>query len=106
MIFHPDALAEFEAAIAYHEEAREGYGERLRAAVLAEVDRAERFPDIGHEVEGFAKRHDVRRLVVELFPYCSKVTTDSAPNPNAGLAVYIGGPRDTDRRKSDDRAIT
>lgn len=67
--FHPDALAEFRAAVALHEEDRPGFGALLIEAVTDKVGQAARFPRSGTPLAGFDERHDVRQFAVRQFRY-------------------------------------
>jgi hypothetical protein len=48
--FHPDALEELYAAVAWLESERPGFGVRLLDAVEARVERVARFPQSGARV--------------------------------------------------------
>lgn len=67
--FHPDARAEYVAALLYIDERREGYGEKLESEVFAAVDRALQFPGSGARVEGYPKGLDLRTFPLHDFPY-------------------------------------
>ncbi len=69
LAFHPEAELEFDAAAAWHERERDGYGALLVAEVTRRVDQAARFPTSGAPVHGFAPPYDDRKFVVRRFRY-------------------------------------
>ena len=64
-LFHDDAQAEFDAAIAYYEEKETGLGLRLHAAVEHAIDIIRRHPRIGAPY----KETSLRRFVIAAFPF-------------------------------------
>lgn len=64
-LFHDEAQAEFDAAIAYYEQSETGLGLRFHAAVEHAIDIVERHPRIGSPY----KTTQLRRYVVADFPY-------------------------------------
>ena len=62
--FHPEAAAEFDAALRYYGERREGLAASFLAAVRAATDLAAATPLAGHAFSAGA-----RRLLVPGFPY-------------------------------------
>ena len=77
---HPEAAEELEAAAAWHDRERSGYGELLYDEVRRRVAQATRFPRSGAPVRGFDARYDVRSYGLRRFPY--RIVT----------AVVIGAP--------------
>lgn len=67
--FHPEALDEFDAAVAWHEQERDGRGTMLLRNVVKRVAQAARFPRSGAPVAGFDAHHDVRQFVLRRLPY-------------------------------------
>ena len=63
--FHEEALAEFDAAIAYYEETERGLGLRFHAAVQHAIDIIERHPRIGSPY----RTTQLRKFVIGDFPY-------------------------------------
>lgn len=70
--FHPEAAAEFDAALDYYRAARGGLAERFLAAVRASTDVAIASPDAGHALPG-----SVRRLLIRGFPYAVLYAAES-----------------------------
>lgn len=62
--FHPEALAEFIAEVAYYEEVERGLGGEFADEVLRVIGRARLFPNIGSPDEG-----SVRSLLARRFPF-------------------------------------
>lgn len=67
--FHPAALDELDAAVAWHENERPGRGARLFDSVARRVLQAARFPNGGPPIAGFPDHNDVRQFVVKHAPY-------------------------------------
>jgi toxin ParE1/3/4 len=62
--FHPEAIAEFEAAALHYEATRPGLGARFTDAVEATVQRIVESPQTWRVVDD-----DVRRCLTHVFPY-------------------------------------
>ena len=62
--FHPDALAEYEAAALYYAERDSEVGQRFVAAVEDAIDRILDSPTRWHVLD-----EDVRRCLTRIFPY-------------------------------------
>lgn len=67
--FHPEALDELDAAVAYHEGERVGYGALLFDEVSRRVGQATRLPRSGTRVTGFPEALDVRQFALQRFRY-------------------------------------
>lgn len=67
--FEAEAVAEFEAAAAWYEHERPGFGALFVSEVRRAVNRAADLPRSGRRVSGTDPVRDVRRLVVRRFPY-------------------------------------
>jgi hypothetical protein len=67
--FHPEARAEYLAALIYLEEEREGYGERFEAEVDTTLDRVRSFPRSGARVEGLPRSIEARVFPLRRFRY-------------------------------------
>lgn len=67
--FHPEALVELDAAVAWHERERPGHGALLFRDVTKRVAQASRFPRSGTPLVGFEERLDVRQFVLRRFRY-------------------------------------
>jgi len=65
----PEAIAEFEEAVAYYEEQRPGLGLDFFLAIEAAVDLAAEAPVAGSPLPGPDPRYRVRKYVVKRFPY-------------------------------------
>jgi plasmid stabilization system protein ParE len=63
-VFHPEAEAEFLAAIDYYENCAEGLGHDFAVEVYAAVERISAFPTAWPVLEG-----EVRRCQTRRFPY-------------------------------------
>jgi toxin ParE1/3/4 len=65
VVFHPDAEAEFHAAVAWYEEQREGLGADLLAEVEKAIERIQENPHL------FPRQNDlgIRKCLVRRFPY-------------------------------------
>jgi plasmid stabilization system protein ParE len=64
VIFSPEARAEFDEAVEYYDQQRQGLGGELRAEVREFLPRLQRSP-LTFPVE----RGEVRRLILARFPY-------------------------------------
>ena len=64
MIFHPEALEEFNAAAAYYEEQSAGFGFRFVDAIESGLRQIERSPTTWRCI-----RNDIRRFLVKTFPF-------------------------------------
>ncbi|MFN7532050.1 MAG: type II toxin-antitoxin system RelE/ParE family toxin [Gemmatimonas sp.] len=62
--FHPEARAEFDAAMEYYELVRPGLGSAFLAEVQAATEYAQRLPQAGAPVSD-----DLRRTFIRRFPY-------------------------------------
>jgi len=67
--FESGAAEEFEAAAAWYERERPGYGALFMSEVGRSVDRAARFPQSGTRIPGLDPERDIRRFVLRRFPY-------------------------------------
>jgi toxin ParE1/3/4 len=67
--FEAEAVAELEAAAAWYEHERQGFGTLLVSEVRRAVNRAADLPRSGRRVSGTEPARDVRRFVVRRFPY-------------------------------------
>lgn len=67
--FHPDARAEYVAALLEIEEHRAGYGEKFETEVFAVLGRAAEFPRSGARVDGYPVELDLRTFPLRLFRY-------------------------------------
>mgnify|MGYP000588423848 CR=1 FL=1 len=87
--FHPDAGAELEAAVAWHEEERPGHGDLLFGDVGKKVAQAMSFPESGAPVVGFESRNDVRAYTLERFRYrvITAVVLGSPAHPSSRSVV-------------------
>ena len=64
VVLSPEAQAEFDEAVKYYDQQREGLGDELRAGIRAFLPRLQKSP-LTFPVE----RGDIRRLVLARFPY-------------------------------------
>ena len=64
MIFHPEALTEFNDAAAYYEEQSSGLGFRFVDAIESGFRQIERSPITWRRIRG-----DIRRFLVKTFPF-------------------------------------
>lgn len=64
VIFSPEARAEFDEAVQYHDQQRHGLGDDLRAEIREFLPRLQRSP-LTFPVE----RGDIRRPILARFPY-------------------------------------
>lgn len=64
VIFSPEAKTEFDEAVEYYDQQRQGLGDELRAEIREFLPRLQRSP-LTFPVE----RGDVRRLILARFPY-------------------------------------
>lgn len=62
--FHPEALAEYEAAVMFYEGERDGLGDRFAAAVGGALDSVRESPSRWPVLEA-----SVRRRLTRVFPY-------------------------------------
>lgn len=62
--FHPEAEAEFNAAVEYYEDAEPGLGYDFALEIYSAIKRSVEFPKAWAVLEG-----DVRRALVRRFPY-------------------------------------
>ncbi|MDH5491943.1 MAG: type II toxin-antitoxin system RelE/ParE family toxin [Myxococcales bacterium] len=74
----PEAMAEFEEAVAYYEEQRPGLGLEFFMAIEAAVDFAAETPAAGSPLPGPDHRFRVRRYVVKRFPYLVFIAGEGA----------------------------
>lgn len=65
VVFHAQARAELDQAVAYYEQQRHGLGVELLAEVQAAVSRIRQHPQIGSP----HKATDYRKCLVKRFPY-------------------------------------
>ncbi|RLB46343.1 MAG: hypothetical protein DRJ42_27855 [Deltaproteobacteria bacterium] len=65
----PEAIAEFQEAVAYYEKQRPGLGLDFFLAIEATVDFAAEAPGAGLSLPGPDPRFQVRKYVVKRFPY-------------------------------------
>lgn len=70
--FHPDALAEFDAAVAHYNERQEGLQFRFIDAVQAAVRRVCDAPERWRIFDG-----EIRRYLVHVFPYALLYSVES-----------------------------
>ena len=66
---HPEAAAELEAAVLFHDQERPGHGRLLLEEVGRRVAQAGRLARSGAPVTGFAPERDVRCHLVRRFHY-------------------------------------
>jgi len=66
---HPEAVEELEAAVAWHNRERLGYGDLLFDELRKRVAQATRFPRSGAPVVGFEPGYDVRSYSLRRFAY-------------------------------------
>jgi plasmid stabilization system protein ParE len=64
VIFSPEARTEFNEAVQYYDQQRQGLGDELRAEIRGFLPRLQRSP-LTFPVE----RGDIRRLILARFPY-------------------------------------
>jgi plasmid stabilization system protein ParE len=64
VIFSPEARTEFNEAVQYYDQQRQGLGDELRAEIREFLPRLQRAP-LTFPVE----RGDIRRLILARFPY-------------------------------------
>lgn len=64
IVFHPEALAEFRAEVAYYEELEPGLGAAFADEVFRRIELANLFPSMGAPEVG-----SVRSLVTKRFPF-------------------------------------
>jgi len=62
--FHPEAEKEFNAAIDYYEESRQGLGYEFAIEIHATIDRILFFPEAWPAI-----KNDIRRCLTNRFPY-------------------------------------
>ena len=86
--FESGAADEVEAAAAWYERERAGYGALFMSEVRRAVDRAARFPRSGPRVPGLDPERDVRRFLLRRFPYT--VVTAIVDGRRAVVAVAHG----------------
>ncbi|MBI2898397.1 MAG: type II toxin-antitoxin system RelE/ParE family toxin [Deltaproteobacteria bacterium] len=67
--FAAEAADELEAAAAWYESERPGYGSLFLEEVARKAKLAARFPQSGTRVSGFDVGHDVRSFRIRRFPY-------------------------------------
>ncbi len=91
--FEAEAVAEFEAAAAWYEGERLGYGALFASEVARAVGRAASFPHSGPRVPRTDPEHDVRRFVVRRFPHV--VITAIVSGQRVVVAVADGRRRPT-----------
>lgn len=82
--FHPDAVAELEAAIEFLENERPGYGRRLANEVRRRLAQAERFSQSAPRVGFVDAAFDARQFALRRFRYVIVV----ANGPDASQWVY------------------
>jgi toxin ParE1/3/4 len=70
--FHPEARAEFDAALEYYELVRPGLGSAFLAEVKAATEYAQRLPQAGSPVSDALRRTFIRR-----FPYYLLYATET-----------------------------
>lgn len=68
VIFSPEARTEFNEAVQYYDQQRQGLGDELRAEIRGFLPRLQRSP-LTFPVE----RGDIRRLILARFPYIVSV---------------------------------
>ena len=83
--FEAGAADELEAAAAWYERERSGYGALFMYEVRRSVDRAARFPQSGTRVSGLDPERDIRRFVLRRFPY--SIVTATVHGRRAVVAV-------------------
>lgn len=66
--FHPEARAEFDAALEYYELVRPGLGSAFLAEVQAATEYAQRLPQAGSPVSDELRRTFIRRLKFKFRP--------------------------------------
>lgn len=64
MILHPEAQREFREAAIFHEQQRDGLGERFADAIESGFRQIQRSPFTWRRIRG-----DIRRFLVKTFPY-------------------------------------
>jgi hypothetical protein len=70
--FHPEARAEFDAAMEYYELVRPRLGTAFLAEVQAATEYAQRLPQAGSPVSD-----ELRRTFIRRFPYCLLYATEA-----------------------------
>jgi plasmid stabilization system protein ParE len=70
--FHPEARAEFDAALEYYELVRPGLGSAFLAEVQAATEYAQRLPQAGSPVSD-----ELRRTFIRRFPYYLLYATEA-----------------------------
>ena len=86
--FESEAADELDAAAAWYEREREGYGALFAFEIRRTVERAADFPQSGTRVPAMDPKRDVRRFVVRRFPYL--VITAMVSGRRAVVAVAHG----------------